>query len=38
VLKRTDASVLSEHWRGEPATLTRILRIANIRSVDGSDV
>jgi uncharacterized membrane protein YkvA (DUF1232 family) len=36
VLKRTDASVLSEHWRGEPATLAKILRIANIRS-DGSD-
>ena len=37
VLKRTDASVLSEHWRGDPATLAKILRIANIRSVDGSD-
>ena len=35
VLKRTDASVLSEHWRGEPATLAKILRLANIRSVDG---
>ena len=27
VLKRTDASVLSEHWRGEPATLAKILRV-----------
>ena len=35
VLKRTDPSVLSEHWRGEPATLAKILRLANIRSVDG---
>lgn len=31
VLRRTDASVLSEHWRGDPATLTKILRIDRTR-------
>jgi uncharacterized membrane protein YkvA (DUF1232 family) len=36
VLKRTDVSVLSAHWRGDPATLARILRIANVRSADRS--
>jgi uncharacterized membrane protein YkvA (DUF1232 family) len=35
VLKKTDASVLSEHWRGDPATLAKILRVANVRSFDG---
>ena len=27
VLRRTDRTVLAEHWRGEPATLDTILRI-----------
>ena len=27
LLKRTDRSVLAEHWRGEPATLDRIIRL-----------
>lgn len=33
VLRRTEASVLSEHWRGDPATLAKVLRIANVRRV-----
>ena len=33
VLRRSDASVLSEHWHGDPATLAKILRIANARTV-----
>ena len=36
VLKRTDASVLSEHWRGDPDTLAKILRIANVRTASRS--
>jgi uncharacterized membrane protein YkvA (DUF1232 family) len=36
ILRRTDANVLSGHWRGDPATLARILRIANVRAIDGS--
>jgi uncharacterized membrane protein YkvA (DUF1232 family) len=28
VLRRTDQTVLEEHWRGEPATLEAILRLA----------
>lgn len=28
VLRRTDRSVLAEHWRGDPATLETILRLA----------
>jgi uncharacterized membrane protein YkvA (DUF1232 family) len=32
VLKKTDASVLAEHWRGDPDTLAKILRIANVRT------
>ena len=36
VLRRTGASVLSEHWRGDPTTLAKILRIANVRTADGS--
>lgn len=31
ILRRTDASVLSEHWHGDPATLAKILRIAGLR-------
>lgn len=31
LLKRTDRSVLFEHWRGEPATLEAILRLASRR-------
>lgn len=31
ILKRTDASVLSEHWHGDPATIAKILRIAGLR-------
>jgi uncharacterized membrane protein YkvA (DUF1232 family) len=27
VLKRAGAEVVSEHWRGEPATLARVLRL-----------
>jgi uncharacterized membrane protein YkvA (DUF1232 family) len=30
VVRRTDASLLSEHWHGDPATLAKILRIANV--------
>jgi uncharacterized membrane protein YkvA (DUF1232 family) len=30
VLRRTDARVLTEHWHGDPATLAKILRIANV--------
>ena len=29
VLRRTNVSVLSDHWRGDPATLEKILRIAS---------
>ena len=36
VLRRTGASVLSEHWRGDPATLAKIFRIADVRSIDRS--
>lgn len=36
VLKRTDASALSEHWRGDPVTLATILRVANVRTSGGS--
>lgn len=36
VLRRTDASVLSDHWRGDPSTLATILRIANARPVGRS--
>jgi uncharacterized membrane protein YkvA (DUF1232 family) len=32
VLRRTDASVVSEHWHGDPATLGKILRAANTRT------
>ena len=33
VLRRSDARVLSEHWHGDPATLAKILCIANARTV-----
>lgn len=36
ILRRTDASVLSGHWRGNPATLAKIFRIADVRSIDRS--
>jgi Uncharacterized conserved protein len=36
ILRRTDASVLSGHWRGDPATLAKIFRIADVRSIDRS--
>lgn len=36
ILRRTDASVLSGHWRGDPATLAKILRVADVRSIDRS--
>ena len=29
ILRRTDVRVLSDHWHGDPATLEKILRIAN---------
>jgi uncharacterized membrane protein YkvA (DUF1232 family) len=29
VLRTTDLSVVSEHWRGDPATLQRLLRIVS---------
>ena len=34
ILRRTDMSVLSEHWHGDPDTLAKILRIANARTVE----
>ena len=32
VLRRSDESVLSEHWHGDPAMLAKVLRIANPRT------
>lgn len=31
VLRRTDPDVLKEHWRGDPASLQRLLRLAGRR-------
>jgi uncharacterized membrane protein YkvA (DUF1232 family) len=31
LLKRTGRDVVEEHWRGDPATLDRIMRMARVR-------
>jgi uncharacterized membrane protein YkvA (DUF1232 family) len=31
VVRSAGGAVVAEHWRGDPATLARILRIANVR-------
>jgi hypothetical protein len=33
VLRRTDRSILAEHWRGEPSTLDVIIRLGRPRVV-----
>ncbi len=34
VLKAAGASVVAEHWRGDPATLQRLLRLSALRPED----
>jgi len=34
LLRRAGAGVVSEHWRGDPATLERLLRFSNQRARD----
>lgn len=38
VLARAGREVIQEHWRGDPATLRRILRVAGVGDGDGDGV
>jgi len=37
VLKRAGADVVADHWRGDPATLERLLRLFALRPADRAD-